>query len=80
MKFNEKEDIWPYFGDTYKVYVPKALITEFEDWAKKNKIDIKISATYNYSHRKNFVARDYIVHKDHKTLIKRWLKKSYKGI
>ena len=91
MKFKFPENsVWFYGNNNYKVFVPYDLVKSFETFAKKNKIAIKFTGSYNYINknkklkdRNNGIQRDgkdYIIKRENKDLIISYLKKAYKEI
>ncbi len=82
--------VWFLRDDNYKVFVPFDLVSRFENFAKKNKFDIRVCGVYNYIDKKKRIkdrnegilgdGKDYIVKREFKDLIVSWLKSAYKEI
>lgn len=88
-KFDPKT-VWRYTDGNYKAFVPRQLNKKFEKFLKKNKIDIKIGAHYNYytdqlkkaNKAENILQEgvDYIIPSEIKDMTIQWLKQAYKEL
>ena len=75
-------------GSSYRVFVPNILSKEFNSFVKSQKIKIKPCAFYNYLSWKKITKEekllnegvDYVILPKDVNIIKKFMKKSYKGI
>jgi hypothetical protein len=82
--------IWKTGGEdnSYRVFVPNVISEVFNDFVKSEKIKIKPCAFYNYLKSKKVTKEekllnegiDYVISSDDVNVIKKFMKKSYKGI
>ena len=79
--------VWHIQTGKIKIYIPNIIDKDFNTYCKKNKIKLLESSVYRYQDSKQTKmnlaineGKDYVINREHKEDLIKWLKASYREI